>query len=94
MLRAHASRRRTRIQLAGGLVAMLAAASLITSATQAAPGHGAAAASADHGHIFKNNGHAISNATGGSDLARVKDFLRSKGAVSYTHLTLPTIYSV
>ncbi|HKE68967.1 MAG TPA: M36 family metallopeptidase [Nocardioidaceae bacterium] len=90
MLRAHASRRRTRIQLAGGLVATLAAASLITSATQAAPGHGAAATSADHGHVFKNNGHAISSATGGSDLARVKDFLRSKGVNAATLKSLRT----
>ena len=81
----HASKRRKRTAVAGGLIATLATASLIASTTQAAPGQAAAPTAAENNkHVLDNNGHALSETTGGSDLATVKDYLRSKGANTAT----------
>ena len=85
------SKGRTRSLMAGGLIATLAAASLIASTTQAAPGQDAAPTSGANKHVLDNNGHALADRTGGSDLATVKDFLRSKGANAATVNSLKAV---
>jgi extracellular elastinolytic metalloproteinase len=87
----HASKRRRRTAVAGGLIATLATASLIASTTQAAPGQGAAPTSGNNKHVLDGNGQALADTTGGSDLATVKDYLRSKGASTATLNSLKTV---
>jgi hypothetical protein len=76
----HPSTRRTRTLLTRGLIAMLASASLIAATTQAAPAQGTAKVPRDNRHVLQNDGKAISAKAAKSDLATVRQFLRSRGA--------------